>query len=89
MSYERTPDCDELRHALGYGVCPGCKEVKEPSRKRYLGDSVYVDFDGYHIELTTNNGYPDDPRNKIYLEPQVYHALVQYVENLKEKAHDS
>jgi hypothetical protein len=73
---------------MGYWVCPGCKEVAEPSRKQYLGDSVYVDFDGYYIELTTNNGYPDDPRNKIYLEPQVYESLLRYVENLKESAND-
>lgn len=41
----------------------------------YLGDSVYAKFDGYGIELTTRNGYPDDPRNKIYLEPIVLEAL--------------
>lgn len=44
-------------------------------KKLYLGDSVYAEFDGYGITLTTWNGYPDDPRNKIYLEPQVLEAL--------------
>lgn len=29
--------------------------------KRYLGDSVYVEFDGYQFKLTTDNGYFDDP----------------------------
>jgi len=53
--------------------------------KQYLGDSVYADFDGYHIWLTTENGYPDDPRNKIALEPCVFEALKQYVEWLKER----
>lgn len=49
----------------------------------YLGDSVYVGFDGYHIQLMTWNGYPDDPRNKIALEPCVYEALLRWTENLK------
>lgn len=50
--------------------------VKYP--KRYLGDSVYASFDGWYIWLTTENGYPDDPRNKIALEPEVYQALINY-----------
>lgn len=47
---------------------------------QYLGDSVYVGFDGYCIQLITWNGYPDDPRNKIALEPPVFKALVDYKE---------
>jgi hypothetical protein len=46
----------------------------------YLGDSVYADFDGYHIVLTTQNGY--GPTNTIYLEPSVHDALNQYALNL-------
>ena len=48
----------------------------------YLGDSVYVGFDGYHYWLMTWNGYPDDPRNKIALEPFVYEALTRWVKRL-------
>ena len=47
-------------------------------QKTYLGDSVYAEFDGFQIILTTNNGYPDDPRNTIALEPSVFEALLQY-----------
>lgn len=50
--------------------------------KAYLGDSVYVDFDGDSLILTTNNGYPDDPRNRIVLEPEVYDALIAYARRL-------
>jgi len=52
--------------------------------KRYIGDSVYVDFDGWNLVLTTEN---DDgpPSNLIVLEPEVYKQLVQYVESLKEQ----
>jgi hypothetical protein len=51
--------------------------------KRYLGDSVYASFDGYLLLLTTENGYEDDPRNRIGLEPEVIAALNDYVEYVK------
>lgn len=50
--------------------------------KTYLGDSVYADFDGYRIVLTTENGYPDDPRNRIALEDHVMNALVRYAKQI-------
>lgn len=50
--------------------------------KDYLGDSVYADFDGYHIILTTNNGY--GTTNTIALEPSVYNALIKFNEKIKE-----
>ena len=49
------------------------------SDKEYLGDSVYVQTEGYMLVLTTENGLPDDPANTIYLEPEVYLALTRYV----------
>ena len=54
------------------------------TRKRYIGDSVYVQFDGYHYVLTTENGLPYDPSNRICLEPSVYESLVKWVEALRE-----
>jgi len=51
--------------------------------KQYLGDSVYVEFEGGMFKLTTENGYPDDPSNTICLEPEVFSALAQYVKNLQ------
>ena len=48
--------------------------------KRYLGDGVYVDFDGYGLVLTTSNGV--FVSNTIYLEPIVYKALTEYVASL-------
>lgn len=44
--------------------------------KSYLGDSVYAEFDGYGMTLTTENGLPDDPSNHIYLEADVIQALL-------------
>jgi len=40
--------------------------------KDYIGDGVYVEFDGFGIELKANS--PDSP-NSIYLEPEVLRAL--------------
>ena len=48
--------------------------------KQYLGDSVYVENDGPAIVLTTENG--EGASDTIVLEPEVYHALVCYVEKL-------
>jgi hypothetical protein len=50
-------------------------------RKEYLGDGVYVQHDGYALHLTTENGI--ETTNNIYLEPEVYVALVNYVKKLK------
>lgn len=49
--------------------------------KQYLGDSVYADFDGCMVILTTENGY--GPSNTIALEPEVLAALNRYVEWVK------
>lgn len=50
------------------------------ARKQYLGDSVYVEFDGFHLVLTTENGLPGYPSNTIYLEPGLLRYLVRYAE---------
>ena len=62
----------ELQDWLLHSEEPEKKEME----KRYLGDSVYAEFDGYGITLTTENGY--GPSNIIYLEPQVLAALENY-----------
>lgn len=45
--------------------------------KTYLGDSVYYQFDGYHVVLTTENGHGST--NVIYLEPPVLQALIHAI----------
>lgn len=49
--------------------------------KAYLGDGVYVEFDGYGLVLTTEDGI--SVTNCIVLEPEVYGELVKYAERLK------
>ena len=53
--------------------------------KEYIGDSVYADFDGFAVVLTTENGLPNDPSNRIVLEPEVYTSLHQYVLRLEDR----
>jgi len=52
------------------------------SLKTYLGDSVYADYSGGMIELTTDNGM--GPSNQIWLEPSVLDALIRYRKYLKD-----
>jgi len=46
-------------------------------RKTYLGDSVYADYDGQFIILTTENG-GTRPSNTILLEASVFEALLYF-----------
>jgi len=48
------------------------------NKSMYLGDSVYASFDGYHVWL----GLDDHTNQVIALDPQVYTALVLFVENV-------
>lgn len=54
-----------------------------PPTKTYLGDSVYADLDNERrIVLTTENGLPNDPSNRIVLEPEVFEALHLWLRSL-------
>lgn len=45
--------------------------------RSYLGDGLYVDYDGYQIELVTNNGVKDQDR--VFLEPSVLDCFLAYL----------
>lgn len=50
--------------------------------KTYLGDGVYASYDGYEVVLTTEDGI--STTNTIFLEREVYEALVRFVnDNVK------
>lgn len=51
----------------------------------YLGDSVYGEIENGMIKLTTRNGLPTDPSNTIFLEPETYDALVEWVDALRSR----
>lgn len=49
------------------------------SRKHYLGDGLYVHFDGYHFILSTQRYDERDPKWDICgLEPPVFDNLINY-----------
>jgi len=50
--------------------------------REYLGDAVYVEFDGFGFVLTTEDGM--QATNRIVLEPDVYEALARYVERVRQ-----
>lgn len=52
--------------------------------KSYLGDSVYAEFDGFGITLTTENGL--GPTNTIVLEPEVLRSLNEFSERTKQQS---
>jgi hypothetical protein len=60
--------------------------IKQYLQKTYIGDSVYIYFDGYHFILETHNGLPGDPSNRIALEPPVIESLLRYRKNVYEDA---
>lgn len=53
------------------------------ANKNYMGDSVYADFDGHDIILTTENG-TGAPSNEIVIEPEVFQAIQEYVVRIRE-----
>jgi hypothetical protein len=55
--------------------------TEEGQMKDYLGDGVYVEFDGYFIILKTDS--LDDPTNTIYLEDFVIENLLRFIDDAK------
>ena len=53
-------------------------EAKEGT-DQYLGDGVYASYDGYGVILDLR---AQDSTTRIYLEPQVFQALVTYRESI-------
>ena len=49
----------------------------DKSKVKYLGDSVYVSFDGNDFCLMTESHI--EPTNKIYIEKEVYAKLIKFV----------
>ncbi len=59
------------------------KEKQPTNYKEYLGDGVYMDFDGFHIVLTTEDGI--SVQNTVYLEPEFPERIAQYRDRVHER----
>lgn len=59
------------------------RPITNGPHKRYLGDGAYVDYDGYSLVLTAENGI--EVTDEVVLEPVVYQQLLVYVGMLNEK----
>jgi len=46
-------------------------------KREYLGDGLYVEYDGYHIWLAASNGIEDT--NRVALEPRVLDLFLDYL----------
>ena len=58
------------------------KQIKT-MEEEYIGDGVYVSFDGYHIKIQVND-YRSEPV-VVVLEPQVMDALIAFHDENKNK----
>lgn len=56
--------------------------MAESKDRDYIGDGVYVVYDGYGVELRAND--PDQPSDTIYLEPYVLESLNRFYERMTE-----
>lgn len=49
----------------------------ESENKQYLGDGLYVEFDGHHFRLYTLEGHD------VFLEPNVLEALIRFTKKFE------
>lgn len=54
------------------------------SRKTYLGDGVYAEFDGHMVILTVPAGASNNGREqKIYMEPGTLNELENFIKEIR------
>lgn len=46
------------------------------NEQKYLGDGLYVSFDGYQFRLSAENGI--ETLNEVFLEPKVLTAFIEF-----------
>lgn len=51
----------------------------------YLGDGVYIQFDGYGYVLRANHHEEDSCTDQIYIEPSVFENLNLFVKHIKKQ----
>lgn len=51
--------------------------------KTYIGDSVYMTFDGYRFIIFTDNGY--GAQREIYLEPEQIDNILLFIQRMHDE----
>jgi hypothetical protein len=59
--------------------------MPEPTEWRYLGDGLYVKYDGYHFVLAAGSN-PEQPNDCVYLDGSVLSAFERFVNSLRSKS---
>ena len=54
-----------------------------PSRRKYLADGVYAEYDGFGFWLCTSG--PGGLERRIYIEPATWNIMKQYIDKLEGK----
>jgi hypothetical protein len=56
---------------------------EQKDNTEYLGDGLYVSFDGYQLSLKANgDGVNSLPTDTVYIEQSVWNNLVEYVKRV-------
>lgn len=87
MNFRRAHSAEEADEMIA-GFSDESEELmrklkRKAMEKQYLGDSVYAEWNGYGVVLTTENGL--GASNTIVLEPETWLALVEFCQRVAEK----
>ena len=52
-------------------------------KKAYIGDGAFVEFDGFAVVLSTEDG--EQTTNRIVLEPDTLNALLEWLQAMAEE----
>lgn len=58
--------------------------MNSTNRNEYIGDGVYVVYDGFGFILKANDF--ENPSDSIYLEPEVLKKLNEFVAKIKDES---
>lgn len=56
----------------------------EQQKPEYLGDGLYVEYDGWQVRLFASTGARTT--NEVFLEPDVLRAFMRYVQTIRERS---
>jgi hypothetical protein len=80
----KRPRKGDFLQVAGGLVAPRRLKHEGLTMKDYLGDSVYAEWNGYAVILTTENGLPTDPSNTIAMDPETLSALARFARRVEE-----